>query len=84
MCRHFEMTWRPDLGKWQCNKCANFWEPDLKRKPERDKEYRKFLWDLADRLMHVPATYGVDQGDVDTLLEIANSLLCDAALKKGC
>ena len=33
-----------------------------------------YLRDLAERLMAVPALYGVDQGDVDRLLEIASTL----------
>ena len=33
-----------------------------------------YLRDLAERLMAVPAVYGVDQGDVDRLLDIAHQL----------
>ena len=33
-----------------------------------------FLRDLADRLMTVPVTYGTDQGDIDRLRRIADSL----------
>ena len=33
-----------------------------------------FLRDLAERLMVVPVMYGVDQSDVDRLIEIANQL----------
>ena len=31
----------------------------------------KYLRDLAERLMHVPVAYGVDQGDTDRLCRIA-------------
>jgi hypothetical protein len=30
-----------------------------------------YLYDLAERLMRVPALYGVDQSDVDRLISIA-------------
>lgn len=33
-----------------------------------------YLRNLAERLMHVPAMYGTDQGDCDRLAEIANGL----------
>jgi hypothetical protein len=34
----------------------------------------EFLRDLAERLMAIPVLYGVDQGDVDRLIEIAQHL----------
>lgn len=33
-----------------------------------------YLHDLAERLMHIPVTFGTDQYDVDRLLEIARKL----------
>lgn len=33
-----------------------------------------YLRDLAERLMAIPASYDVDQGDIDRLLEIARQL----------
>jgi hypothetical protein len=35
-------------------------------------ETKAYLRELADKLMNVPASYGVDQGDVDHLIAIAN------------
>lgn len=34
----------------------------------------EFLRDLAERLMHIPVMYGVDQGDADRLDDIARKL----------
>ena len=34
----------------------------------------EYLRELAERLMSVPIMYGIDQGDVDRLIEIANQL----------
>ena len=45
---------------------------ELDYKAERDQPTnREYLIDLAERLMSVPVAYGVDQGDVERLREIA-------------
>lgn len=41
-----------------------------------------YLRDLAERLMQVPVMYGVDQGDVDRLIDIANQLGDDNVLER--
>jgi hypothetical protein len=33
-----------------------------------------YLRDLAERLMHIPVMYGIDQGDSDRLAEIAREI----------
>lgn len=34
----------------------------------------EFLRDLAERIMHVPVMYGVDQGDTERLISIARAI----------
>lgn len=46
----------------------------MKSKTEQQAEDAIYLRDLAERLMHVPAMYGTDQSDTDTLHEIAGRL----------
>lgn len=38
------------------------------------EEMTVYLRDLAERLRHIPVAYGTDDGDISTLLEIANQL----------
>lgn len=35
---------------------------------------KEFLLDLCQRLMFIPVMYGMDQGDIDRLREIASEL----------
>jgi hypothetical protein len=45
---------------------------ELDYKAERDQPtHREYLIELAERLMSIPVAYGVDQGDVERLREIA-------------
>jgi hypothetical protein len=42
-----------------------------------------YLRELAERIMRIPATYGVDQSDTDRLLEIANAMADEFDTKQG-
>lgn len=59
-----------------CSRCEDLQraEQDLLDALEQDRADAAFLRDLAGRLFQVPVMYGVDQGDVDRLNEIAEKL----------
>jgi hypothetical protein len=44
-----------------------------KRNP--DPQYAPFLYDLANKLRHVPPSYGIDEGTIDELEKIEQWLL---------
>lgn len=51
-------------------------EPEGERRPvapPADQSDAEFLRYLAERLRHVPAIFGTDQGDIDRLIEIAGA-----------
>jgi len=46
-------------------------------------EMPSFLRELAEKLRYIPATYGVDQGDVEKLESVASHLEVQESVDEG-
>lgn len=75
-CKTCKREWESPadlMGKPKCGRCKTY-GAEGPLPGSRRIEYAKYLRGLAGKLMHVPVSYGTDQGDVDKLCEIADSL----------
>lgn len=76
-CKKCKREWESPadlMGVPKCEQCKSYGTegplPGSKR-----IEHSNYLRELADKLMHVPVVHGVDQGDVDKLIEIADEMM---------